>query len=127
MRLGVVNSTLSPPLGSGLRLLGPSDETCGVAIAIDATKAIWNDTEGRLCDPRAACTPGPSGGVQCVCRGEVSEGNERRDGSRCLRPLTLTTALASRTVTMKLTKPALVNASLQVSVQADGEVRFTGA
>ncbi len=126
-RIGVVNSTFSPPLDSGLRLLGPFDETCGVPISVEATKAVWNDTEGRLCDPRATCTPGPSGGVQCTCRGEVSEGNDRGDGSQCFRPLSVATALATRTVTMKLTKPTLVNESLQVSVQADGEAKFTGA
>ena len=105
IRLGIVNSTFAPPLNSGLRLLGPSYETCGVAICIEATTAIWNDTDGRLCDPRAVCTPGPSGGVQCACRGETSEGNDRGDGSRCFRQLSVVVALATRTVTMKLTKP----------------------
>ena len=37
MRLGVLNSTFAPPLDGGLRLLGPSDETCGMAIAVEAT------------------------------------------------------------------------------------------
>ncbi len=126
MRLGIVNSTFSPPLDSELRLLGPSDETCSEPISVEAAKAVWNDTDGRLCDPRATCSPGPSGGVQCACRGEVSEGNERGDGSRCLRPLAVAATLATRTVTMTLTKPTLVNESLQVSVQADGEAKFTG-
>ena len=124
-RLGIVNSTFSPLLDGGW--LVPSNETWAVPVAFAATKTIWNNTEGRLCDPRAKVTSGPSGGVQCACIGDVSDRTERRDGSRCFRPFSVATALASRTVTMVLKKPTLEGESLQVSVQADGEERFTGS
>ena len=112
-KLGVVDSTFEPALGSSLRSIAPP--ACGTEVAGQ-----------RMCDPRAACTLRPSGGVECLCKGDGIEppSGVRDDGAHCATVFSLSAYVATNVARFVLPKPGHHLDPLKLRVIATGEAGF---
>jgi len=111
--LGIVDSTFAPALGSSLQSIAPP--ACGTEVAGQ-----------RMCDPRARCTHGQSGGVECQCKGEGVEPHAgvRDDGSHCATIVSLEADVAARAVQFVLLKPGKHPDPLKLHAIATGDAGF---
>ena len=111
-KLGIVDSTFVPALGSVKSIAPPA---CGTEVAGQ-----------RMCDPRAACTLRPSGGVQCECKGQGIEppAGAHDDGSRCVTTSSLSVALAAPAVRLIVLKPGKHPDLITLNVAATGGEGF---
>jgi hypothetical protein len=111
--LGIVNSTFAPALGSSLKSIAPP--ACGTEVAGQ-----------RMCDPRARCTHGQSGGVECQCKDEGIEppAGMRDDGSRCETVVSLKADVAAAAVRLVLLKPGIHPEPIKLHAIATGDEGF---
>jgi hypothetical protein len=115
--LGIVNSTLTPPLGGALQnamttRLSMPPLLCAAQIAGE-----------RVCDQRARCDAVASGGVQCSC---VDEGVRPKEGTsnngrQCEQDMSIRGTLESDSVSVTIAKPGSLNRTLKLIVEARGE------
>jgi hypothetical protein len=109
--LGVVNSSFYPPLNAtGSPAVQPPN--CGAGVAGES-----------VCDPRATCEPGPSGGVRCHCSGEglQTKAGAVPDGRNCQQAPMVDTTVIARTVAFEVLKPSTYGEPVHLSLQAKGE------
>jgi hypothetical protein len=113
--LGIVHSTFDPPLGENIPTVGVS--ACALPVA----------RREPMCDPRAICTSGASGGVQCRCsEGGLREKAESRlDGSECERMPALGALLSMPQIRLVVQKPGKSSSSVLYQLTADGEMAFS--
>ena len=111
-RIAVVNSTLVPALNRSLNKLKPPN--CGQKVANEA-----------VCDPRAECFEGDSGGVECSCTliGLRDKPGAQRNGRHCEQATLVRLSLKSEHIEIALEKPG-TSAALGVEVYATGEDAF---
>ena len=112
-RFAAVNSSFEPPLPMLHAAVKPPD--CSAVVAGE-----------RVCDPRADCQPGASGGVKCSC---VGEGLQDRpgvvaDGRLCQQSTRVDLLVQSKTIILKAQKPSNYSEKLAVTVRAEGEATF---
>jgi hypothetical protein len=112
-RVGVVNSTLSPPL----ELPTVQPPLCGTNVAGES-----------VCDARAQCVPGPTGGVQCACIGTHGNTNRlstkagaRDDGSMCQQKLSVQSQLVASQLRLIVPKPGQLQDKIRLHVTAEGD------
>jgi hypothetical protein len=114
--IGVVNSSIQPPLnGSLVPLVQPDDHgDCSTVVA-----------GASLCDPRAICKPHPSGSVTCACIGEgirYKDGT-RPDGQQCEQSTTIGMLLQSHAILITVFKPSNSSpSSIRVHVAGESQV-----
>jgi hypothetical protein len=113
-RFAVVNCTFEPPLPALPAALQPP--RCSAIVAGE-----------RVCDPRAACQPKETGGVQCFCVG--ADGLQDRpgvfpDGRQCQQATQVDAYVQSRTIIVRAQKPGNYSEKLTVTVRVDGETSF---
>jgi hypothetical protein len=112
-RLGIVNSTFSPPLEAAILTVQPP--VCGTNVAGE-----------RVCDERAQCAPALGGGVQCSCIGEGLRYKPGfpEDGRRCQQDARLSSTLESDVLYTTVKKPGNYGRPLRLNVHAEGEAPF---
>ena len=113
-QLAIVNSSFLPPLAASVVTVQPPH--CDTIVAGQS-----------LCDPRALCEPGLSGGVACACVGDgisVKPG-AYPDGSLCEQATGASLHARSQHVTIKAQKPGNYSEKMQIVVQAYGERPFS--
>jgi hypothetical protein len=112
-KLGIVDSQFLPPLPAGVKTLQPPN--CYESIA-----------DQRMCDPRAACTSRPSGGVECRCKGTGIKPPTglHDDGSRCATVFSLKSEVAAPAVRFGLVKPGKHPDPLKLHAIATGDAGF---
>jgi hypothetical protein len=112
-RLGIVNSTFSPPLEAATLTVQPP--VCGTNVAGE-----------RVCDERAQCAPALGGGVQCACIGEGLRYKPGfpEDGRRCEQGSKISSILESDVLSINVKKPGSYGRPLRLSVRAEGETPF---
>jgi hypothetical protein len=78
-----------------------------------------------MCDPRAACIPRPSGGVDCQCKGDGlrTQPGFADDGQQCEQDTSLRAALEGESVAITLRKPGGLT-TLRMLVEARGEMEL---
>jgi hypothetical protein len=124
VKLGVVNSSFVPPLDL--------DVTCGEGLCIKAPGSCGLRIAGQrdpVCDPRAACTLNPTGGVTCECIGPGirTRDGSAADGSACFQESSLSSSLSSSHLTVTVKKPGFTDPEkpLGFSFRAVGETELT--
>ena len=115
--LGVVNSTFVPQLNDSeptTRTVQP-DPDCG-------RKLLGQ----HLCDPRALCQPGASGGVECTCVGEGLDFSPGlpADGQRCQQQTRINLQTQTSRVAITVKKPSSSAGAVAVVFAAAGEIGF---
>ena len=115
--LGIVNTSIAPAMSESFPHIRPPH--CDRKVA-----AV------PLCDPRAECTAGATGGVECHCRasgnGLRNKPGARDDGSQCEQDASLRAVLESESVSIAVAKPgSLTNRTLNLFIQARGETALT--
>ena len=110
-KLGIVNSTFSPPLNNSVKTIGPPQ--CFAAVASNAP----------MCDPRALCEQVPGSGVKCTCVGDGVRYTPGvpEDGRDCEQDSKLTATLQTQVVSITVKKPGVGRDTLRAIMQAVGE------
>ena len=114
--IGIVNSTFEPALNESLvRTVRPSPK-CGTRVV-----------SSQVCDPRAACRPRTSGGVECACTGEGLHDRPGTypDGGSCVQDTSVDMLIQSRHMIFQVHKPGNHTEMVHVVVRAEGEQPFT--
>jgi hypothetical protein len=114
-RLGIVNSTFSPPLEATTLTVQPP--VCGTNVAGE-----------RVCDQRAQCMRAPSGGVECACIGvglRYKPGYPE-DGRRCEQLPRLHAVLSTTSLALTVRKLGVHRdphaAMVQLTTAVEGEM-----
>jgi hypothetical protein len=109
--LGILNTTFEPALPAATSTIGPPN--CGAPIA----------GLPAMCDPRAACIPRSSGGVECHCKGDGlrTRPGFADDGRTCQREPSLIARLMTPEVQLLVSKPGMSNQPLRLQLTAEGE------
>jgi hypothetical protein len=90
-----VDSVFDPPLDTAsMRTVSPP--SCGTRVAGE-----------ELCDPRAACTLAPSGGVHCACDGGLRyKPGAPEDGTQCQQDTFIDMQVLSKLANTRVRKPS---------------------
>jgi hypothetical protein len=112
--LAIVNSTFEPPLQ-------PLNEPARLAIC---SALVSGD---QVCDARASCGAGPSGGIQCACTGD---GLQEKyvgvpDGHECTQDTRVSMRLMSENTVVVVYKPSGGAYPIVVNLLATGETHVT--
>jgi hypothetical protein len=123
--LGIVDSTFDPPLAETIPTGGVSQTPTGERIPTECALRVAGPEP--MCDPRASCTLGTSGGVQCRCSdaGLREKAGSRKDGSVCERMPSLDAQLVTPQIRLVVQKPGNSSSSVVYQLRAEGEMTFT--
>ena len=112
-RFAAINSTFEPPLLTKMPA-AVDPPHCSVIVAGE-----------RVCDPRAQCRNGTSGGIWCSCTGDGLRHKPGvvPDGQQCQQEARVDLHVQSKKLLLKVRKPG--SERLAVIVNATGETKFS--